>query len=246
MPNDTRFEMQDLEYLFPYHYLPELSDDGTPSIHRDLWWGLEYLTYMTYVRDRALALKPQRLLDAGSGDGRMIQLLGTRVPIRVGADLSARSILLAKALNPDAEWYDCAVADVPGTFDAITCVEVMEHIPDEAMADFVASLRAKCAPTGRLIVSVPTIVRPLIPKHYRHYSLAILKQQLSPHFEVEDSAWLFRNNRTTILLNMLMNNRVFLLEHAGLRRLIWRTHRRKTFFGTDRDGAHLVAVCRPV
>ncbi|HYJ79506.1 MAG TPA: methyltransferase domain-containing protein, partial [Longimicrobiaceae bacterium] len=150
---DLRFAMQDRAYAFPYHYLPGV-DEGAVTVSRTLGWGLEYLTYMHLVRDAVAELRPQRLLDVGCGDGRMLEMLRGVVPVRVGVDPSERAIRFAQAFNPDAECVVGTAADVPGTFDVVTCVETLEHIPDAVLASFVAALAGKLGPGGVLVASV--------------------------------------------------------------------------------------------
>lgn len=244
--DNTRFHMQDLAYNFPYHYLPDLTTDGVVHLHRSLAWGLEYLTYMSYVRDKVVALKPRSVLDVGCGDGRLLHMLDGSVPVRAGVDLSARAIAFARAFNPDAKLFDCSVADVPATFELLTCVETLEHVSDSEIADFLSGMHGKLAPRGALIICVPTVVRPVIEKHWRHYTLELCEAHLAPYFSIQEAVWLFRCGVLTNLLNRLLQNRWFVLEHRRLKRALWSFHRRWSFFASKTDGSHLVAVCRRV
>ena len=93
-------------------------------------------------------------------------------------DLSARAISFARAFVPDAEWMCGPVTDVPGTYEIVTCVETLEHVPDNEIEDLVMSLSAKVSEKGILIVCVPTVNRPLRKKHYRHYTEELLREVL--------------------------------------------------------------------
>ncbi len=84
----NRFEIQDAQYDFPYHYIPYLDGERGPQVYSYLDWGLQYLTYMTYVRYLILSFEPNSVLDVGCGEGRLLSMLGNRVPKRVGVDLS--------------------------------------------------------------------------------------------------------------------------------------------------------------
>ncbi len=125
----NRFQLQDKAYAFPYHYLPELTPDGRIVIYRLLAWGLRYMTYMSYIRDRICELQPESVLDIGCGDGRLLHMLKL-VPRRVGVDLSSRAIAFAKAFDQDVEWYCSPLGQVPGRYDLATCVETLEHVSD--------------------------------------------------------------------------------------------------------------------
>jgi SAM-dependent methyltransferase len=236
-----RFFMQSKAYAFPYHYLADVSPDGTISIYRQLVWGLEYMTYMTWIRDQILRIRPRNLLDVGCGDGRLCSLLGPRVERYVGIDLAEQAIAFAQAFNPEAEFLVGSVGNVSGTFDVITCIEVLEHIPDSDLADFASGLREKVAPDGVLLVSVPTVVRSVNPKHYRHYTLELLREHLAPCFDIVSHVYLFQCGWQTSLLDRLLSNRWFILHWPRLRQWIWETHSAKYFYAQPANGVHLAA-----
>jgi SAM-dependent methyltransferase len=234
-----RFLKQSKAYAFPYHYLADVSSDGAISIYQQLSWGLEYMTYMTWVRNQILDIKPRSLLDVGCGDGRLGSLLGSWAGRYVGVDLAEQAIAFARAFNPGAEFIIGDVSDVPGTFDVVACIEVLEHIPDQDLEGFVASLSEKVSLHGVLLVSVPTIVRPVNPKHYRHYTLESLCEHLAPYFDVVSHVYLFQCGYQTALLTRLLLNRWFILYWRGLRRWIWKVHSAKYFYAQPANGAHL-------
>lgn len=237
-----RFFMQSEAYVFPYHYLTDVSPDGAISIYRQLAWGLEYMTCMTWVRDQILDVNPPSLLDVGCGDGRLCSLLGRAWAGRyVGVDLAEQAIAFARAFNPGAEFIVGSVSNIPGTFDVIACIEVLEHILDEDLPGFVASLCEKVTSHGLLLVSVPTVVRPINPKHYRHYTLELLREHLAPYFDIVSHVYLFYCGYQTALLNRLLSNRWFILHWRGLRRWIWKVHSAKYFYAQSANGAHLAA-----
>jgi hypothetical protein len=67
----TRFNIQDTQIDFPYHYLPHVDRHGTRRLHRSLPWGLDYLCHMTFIADVVARHGPKSLLDVGCGDGRL-------------------------------------------------------------------------------------------------------------------------------------------------------------------------------
>jgi SAM-dependent methyltransferase len=240
MAKSERFSLQNDAYFFPYHYLPRITSNGKIVIYQFLGWGLRYLTYMTYIRDRILATRPKSVCDVGCGDGRLLHML-REIPRRVGVDISARAISFAKAFDPDAEWHCCPVQDVPGTYEVVTCVETLEHIEDEKVADFVSSLQARLSEGGTLVLSVPTVNRRVRPKHYRHYSADLLQKHLAPHFVIYETAWLFSVGTWTSVLGRLLTNRIFIMQHGATLRLIWELHRKRGYYATSSNAAHLVA-----
>jgi 2-polyprenyl-3-methyl-5-hydroxy-6-metoxy-1,4-benzoquinol methylase len=237
--------LQEAAYSFPYHHLPAVEADGAITIHRHLGWGLEYLTYITHVRDVVRALKPQSFLDVGCGDGRLVAELAPSVSRCVGMDVSPRALAFARAFSPTATFIPDALEAIHGRFDVVACVETLEHIPDAEIPAFVESLAAKTSPAGRLVVTVPSTVLPLNPKHHRHYTLDLLRRQLESHFSFIEGCHLFRRSLTSYVLTRLLANRFFVLTSRRLRRWIWSIHKRRTFFGSEASGEHVFGIFRP-
>jgi SAM-dependent methyltransferase len=244
-PNEAgKFELQEQSYEFPYHYLADLEANGAIRTHRELAWGLTYMTYMSFVVGLVRELRPESLLDVGCGDGRLIHLVRTFVPRTAGVDPSARAIAFARAFNPEAELFAGDVAQIRAQYDVVTAVEVLEHVPDAEIPAFVSHLFRCTRPGGAVLISVPTLNRPVRKKHYRHYDLALLAQTLNPHGEIEKYRWLFRPGLGVRLIGAALSNRLFLLKPPALRRLLWRLHRATSYFADARTGTHLVALAR--
>jgi len=159
-------------------------------------------------------------------------------------DLSEQAIAFARAFNPGDEFIVGSVSDVSDTFDVVACIEVLEHIPDQDLAGFVASLREKVSPHGVLLVTVPTVVRPVNPKHYRHYTLELLREHLAPYFNIVSHVYLCQCGYQTDLLNRLLSNRLFILHWSKLRRWVWKVHSSRYFYAQPANGAHLAAWLR--
>lgn len=241
--NNKLFTIQDQAYSFPYHHLLDLTNDGVIHIHKSYTWGLEYLTYMLYIKEKVLSINPKTLLDVGCGDGRLIGMIAGEIPKVSGVDLSEKAISFARAFNPAATFHCGPVSQIQNNFELITCIETLEHIPDHEIPAFVSDLASRLTPEGNLIVSVPTTILPVNRKHYRHYHYDLLKDHLGAYFQIKQKVWLFKNGPLARNLNRMLNNRYFLLNHAGVKKLIWRTHYRLSFFASQENGCHLVAVC---
>lgn len=111
-----------------------------------------------YVRER-LGLAGAQVLDVGCGGGLLSEALAAEGARTTALDLApelievARLHLLESGLDVDyrLQSVESLAAQMPGRFDAITCMEMLEHVPDPASV-----LRA-CAtllkPGGQLFLS---------------------------------------------------------------------------------------------
>lgn len=138
---------------------------------------------LAFVRDQIAArfgretggrhpLQDLSVLDVGCGGGLMsepLARLGARV---TGIDPGAQNIAIARGhAEPQGLAIDYRVATVEDlvaegrVFDAVVCLEVVEHVPD--VAAFVAACAALVRPGGVLVLST-------INRNLKSYALAIV------------------------------------------------------------------------
>jgi SAM-dependent methyltransferase len=100
---------------------------------------------------------PQRILDAGCGDGTFFKLFSGDWPGKLwGLDRHPKVEELS-ALYPHCVFRrgDLANVELPHqSFDVITCFDVLEHIPE--VTAILRKFKDILAPDGYLIVSLPT------------------------------------------------------------------------------------------
>lgn len=183
---DNKQQEQDDAYAFPYHYVP-IRDCRGARQHTYWNWGFCYLAGLQLVTALIKERECRSVLDVGCGDGRLLRELSAECShlILRGIDYSNRAIQLARALNPS---LDFAVRDIlcepaSETYDVVTLIEVLEHIPLPDVERFVAECARLVAPRGRLILTVPHVNQPVTSKHYQHFDSAHLSNLLKEHFE---------------------------------------------------------------
>lgn len=107
------------------------------------------------VRAELATLSVQRLLDAGCGEGHAMQELAHLLPNNVvGFDINPDAVAFCQAQHPDHTFTVESIYELPyedGQFDAVVCMEVLEHLDDPATA--LRELSRVCR--GHLILSVP-------------------------------------------------------------------------------------------
>jgi len=102
----------------------------------------------------------RRVLDYGCGDGTFLGLLqehGRPPALSVGAEIDANVIAGCQsrfAACPNVRFVDvAALAHEASAYDAIFCMEVLEHVPDPQ--PLLCDLERLLTPGGTLVISVP-------------------------------------------------------------------------------------------
>jgi 2-polyprenyl-3-methyl-5-hydroxy-6-metoxy-1,4-benzoquinol methylase len=127
------------------------------------WMAREYasgykdLIFHTVLRRLARVLPPSRrsLLDLGAHVGRFLTLARNAGWTAEGVELNPQTAAFAAAATglPVHRADAAALADAGRRFDAVTFIDVLEHIPDPVSV--LAGIRRAVAPGGWLAVKVP-------------------------------------------------------------------------------------------
>jgi 2-polyprenyl-6-hydroxyphenyl methylase/3-demethylubiquinone-9 3-methyltransferase len=128
---------------------------------------------LDYIEACARGLQGRRVVDVGCGGGLLAEGMAERGAEVLGIDLAPRSLDVARlhALESGANvsYEEIAAEDLaaerPGEFDVVTCLELLEHVPEPA------SVVAACA---RLARPGGTVVLSTINRNPKAYALAIL------------------------------------------------------------------------
>jgi SAM-dependent methyltransferase len=118
------------------------------------WWYRGRRRVLRAQLDRLVLPVGARALDAGCGSGRTLDLL-TEYASASGVDLSTPAVATARARgHRDVRMAAIERLPYPGdTFDLITCLDVLEHVPDDVRA--LRELRRVARPGAALLVTVP-------------------------------------------------------------------------------------------
>jgi len=111
-----------------------------------------------YVRDR-VPLRGARVLDVGCGAGLLSEALAREGAAVTAIDLApdlikvARLHRLESGIEVDYRLapVETLAEEVPGSFDAIVCMEMLEHVPDPGA--IIAACATLLKPGGRLFLS---------------------------------------------------------------------------------------------
>ena len=137
------------------------------------WWYRGRRLIIRAELERLALPAGARVLDAGCGSGRTLEDLGRYGEVH-GIELEPEAAELARCAGlgevrigrlEELPWDDAS-------FDLITCLDVVEHTPDDRVA--LRELRRVCKPGGWLLVTVPAYpalwsLHDEANHHYRRY-----------------------------------------------------------------------------
>jgi 2-polyprenyl-6-hydroxyphenyl methylase/3-demethylubiquinone-9 3-methyltransferase len=118
-------------------------------------------------------LAGKRVADVGCGGGILTEAMAARGATTLGIDVGDKALSVARLHKLEsgttAEYRliaaDALAREMPGAFDIVTCMEILEHVPDPA--GMVAACAALARPGGTLVVST-------IGRNLRSYALAVV------------------------------------------------------------------------
>ncbi|MBV8990570.1 MAG: class I SAM-dependent methyltransferase [Solirubrobacterales bacterium] len=143
------------------------------------WWYRGRRRVIRAELDRLALPAGARVLDAGCGSGRTLDELADYGEV-YGIELDEQAAAAARARGR-GEVRIGRLEELPweaDTFELITCLDVIEHTPDDLVT--LRELRRVCKPGGWLVVTVPAYealwsLHDEANHHYRRYSRRTLR-----------------------------------------------------------------------
>jgi 2-polyprenyl-6-hydroxyphenyl methylase / 3-demethylubiquinone-9 3-methyltransferase len=128
---------------------------------------------LSWIEEIARGLADKRVVDVGCGGGILAEALALRGALVTGIDLSDKAIGVARLHQFESgtrvEYRvasaEALAAESPGVFDIVTCLELLEHVPQPAST--VAACAALARPGGLVVFST-------INRNARSYAQAIV------------------------------------------------------------------------
>lgn len=152
-------------------------------------------------------VKGQQILDVGCGGGILADAMARLGASVTGIDLSTKALRVAQlhaleAHTPNVQYREVSVealaAQQPGSFDAVTCMEMLEHVPDPASV--VRACAALVKPGGWVFFSTlnrspksflfaivgAEYVLNLLPRGTHEYAKMIRPSELASYCRIAD------------------------------------------------------------
>ena len=112
-----------------------------------------------YIERHSGPLSGQTVVDVGCGGGLLTEAMALRGAAVTGIDLASQSLEIARlhaletgvSIDYRAVSAETLAAESPGGFDVVTCLELLEHVPDPAAV--VAACATLVRPGGHVFFS---------------------------------------------------------------------------------------------
>lgn len=243
-------EIQEIQYDYPYHYIPLINKGN--FLQTQHWsWGFRYLGGLQVVLDQLEALNFKSLIDVGCGDGRFlreVRNLYDKTDL-LGVDYSKRAIDIAKALNPHIQYREVNILKekLDKKFALATAIEVLEHIPPNDLSEFVNGISDLLNDKGYFILTVPHQNKRVSDKHYQHFSSDKLGQILSPYFSEINFIPFDSPSRILNYFSRFLggNGGNFVITNSSLNNWFFNTYKNRFLYTEDENYClRIAAVCK--
>lgn len=181
------------KYDYPYHWA---------------LYGFSRWVYEESFKLSKIYLMNKNVVDLGCGDGRLTYLISTVAKNVVGVDNQKIAISFAKSIanniNKNIKFIradSCKkLKQMLKKFDVVTAYDIIEHIPEDKVKEFLSAVRYYLKDGGAFILTTPNILElrgrllghKINDKHYKEYNLQeIILLLENSGFEVLDKRGIY-------------------------------------------------------
>ena len=137
-------------------YFPSSEFSRLAEVEASHWWFLSRNTLITWALRRK-ARPFDKFLEVGCGTGFVLHGIHNAFPTAElsGSEFYAEGLAFARRRIPSASFFqlDATRMEAAEAYDAVGSFDVLEHIPDDALA--LANMSRALKPGGTLLVTVP-------------------------------------------------------------------------------------------
>lgn len=235
--------LQEEQYDFPYHFIPEVEESGEIVTNRFLQWSMMYMSYIHFVREEVLTSDAQKILDVGCGDGRMLYEIEKKDKKRhyLGIDISVRALQFAQGFTTYSKFevFDIIQKPYSEQFDICTYIETIEHIPPEQIKTMIKNIAGSLKENGVLVLTTPTTNLPTAKKHYQHFTKEKIEEYIGDYFTIQEVRYLNVENWYAKLLARLLVNRLFITQSKLIRKFVFNQYKKHCLYGTETTGSRI-------
>jgi 2-polyprenyl-3-methyl-5-hydroxy-6-metoxy-1,4-benzoquinol methylase len=244
---DSKPELQENQYVFPYHHLAHEKSGGI-YIFEHLFWGLVHYTYISYVIEKIVNTEFTTLADIGCGEGRIIcELEKKNIQASFfGYDISKRAIRFAEAFSIKSKFsvHDIVKSPLLEPVDVIVSCEVIEHIEPHLVPRFVNNIFSSLKSGGTVIISTPTTNARLITKHYQHFTSEMFDKLLKGKSSDIKYEYLNKSNWYASVLNKLIANRFYISNSNLLNSFVLNSYKKRLLISDKENGDRIVVIAK--
>ena len=111
---------------------------------------------------------------------------------------------------------------------------MFEHIPLDDCDNFVKGLVSLLNEEGRIYLTVPHKNKAVSEKHFQHFDYKSLTDYFEEYFRIEEVVFFDKLTKWNRILNLILVNKLFILNNRYLNNLLYKLYRKHFFFTKEK------------